>query len=766
MARTEPGDASLPRLIPPAIREHIRRLVEDTTTHKGRWMTVDSNKSDAAPEAMWLMRMRERFTFPEKMHAAALVGFDSLVDALLVDAIDSVPQGLEKRFATFERLARDAPCSMRVPTKIRMENMFERCGITLLLANTLKDSLTTAALDGTLNDIHFPDDVSYRDGRRTRTDSNATVVSTPLSFAVEDMFVKFTFDLGSVELVRLLSGYWPYGRYVQPQRSNVWAFDTLMNLFCRFVKEGSILYRMERAEVVVVAALADSQPPEDNGKVFSPPTPLCTFQHLALFGDSSDLLIVGHHEGRNRWGAHGDSSRFGTFTSKLGQGTYATVVGYLNLKTIPNRYAVRFQKVSLLTHRTEPTEEPSLNRFLAGTAGTHIAMALTRLVSPYDGYTDEEGTMHAASIARLYDHQLVVGSLADMVPEMVSKGSAEDVPRAWQIDVYEQIVGASVNDAIRVHSIVKPSHDFYASLVAQVLACVRSFGRRSRFSHCDLTLNNIMLCQCTDMIRGRRALLYRGHNADRSGDLYIPLSHSGGMIAKVIDYSLACATTMENGPMFTPDSSMISCQRYTPELDMHILACRTLYCISHTLKAPCEDERLPPSQRRSDAERFASLGGVTAVTLRMLSDMLVKPENVMTVSPDSKEWAEPVYATLWSSEKGNHGVTLPRHTVLAAMHEHTKGLRHTLATFSLAIEVYLSGLAAGNSEHRLMWPKDAPAMLRKLVTDAINACYAACYCTVSTSEEAIERFLMAPYFDQFRTPIREGVLVMNEAISS
>lgn len=766
MAHSEPGGAALPRLIPPAIREHIRQLVEDATTHKGRWMTVDSTKSDASPEAQRLMRMRERFTFPEKMHEAALVGFDSLVDALLADAIDSVPQGLEKRFATFERLARDAPCSMRVPTKIRMENMFERCGITLLLARDLKDSLTTAALDGTLNDIHFPDDVSYRDGLRTRTDSNATVVNTPLSFAVEDMFVKFTFDLGSIELVRLLSGYWPYGRYVQPQRSNVWAFDTLMNLFCRFVREGSILYRMERAEVVVFAALADSQQPEDNRNVCSPPTPLCTFQHLALFGDSSDLLIVGHHEGRNRWGAHGDSSRFGTFASKLGQGTYATVAGYLNLKTIPSRYAVRFQKVSLLTHRTELTEEFALNRFLAGTAGSHIAMALTRLVSPYDGYTDDEGTMHAASIARLYDHQLVVGSLADMVPEMVSKGSAEDVPRAWQIDVYEQVVGASVNDAIRVHSIVKPGHDFYASLVAQVLACVRSFGRRARFSHCDLTLNNILLCQCTDMIRGRRVLLYRGYNADRSGDLYIPLSHSGGMIAKVIDYSLACATTLENGPIFAPDSSMISCQRYTPELDMHILACRTLHYISYTLKAPCEDERLPPSQRRSDAERFAALGGVTADTLRMLSDMLIKPENVLSVSPDSKEWAETVYATLWTYEKGNHCVTLPRHAVLDAMHNHTKGLRDTLATFSLAIEVYLSGLAAGNSEHRLMWPKDAPAMLRKLVSDAINSGYAACYCTVSTSDEAIERFLMTPYFDQFRTPIREGVLVMNEAITS
>jgi hypothetical protein len=762
MSRTEPGDALLPRLIPPAIRAHIQQLIEDTTTHNGRWMTVDSEKNGTASK---LMRLRERFTFPEKMQVPAVAGFDSLVDALLRDAIDTVPIGTEKMFPTFERLARDSPCSMRVPTKIRMENMFERCGVTLLLACNLKDSLTTAALDGTLNDLHFPEKVSYKDAHRSHSDSNAVIASTPLSSAVEDIVSKFILDPGSIELVRLLSGYWPYGRYLEPERSTVWAFDTLMGLFCRFVKEGSILYRLERSHMVVLSCSSpSSSAPTSSYCPSSFATPLCTFQQLALFGDSSDLLIVGHHEGRNRWGVHGDSNRFGIFTAKLGQGTYAIVAGYLNLKTIPNRYAVRFQKVPLLTRRTELTEESSLNRFLAGIAGTHIAMALTRLVSPYDGYIDGEGSVHAASIARLYDHQLVAGSLADMVPEMVAKGSPEDVPRVWQIDVYEQIVGVSVNDAIRNQSIANPIHEFYTSLVVQVLACVRSFGRRARFSHCDLTLNNILLCQCTDLIRGRSTLLYRGHNT--TGDLYIPLSHSSGMIAKVIDYSLACAATPENGPIFSPDSSMISCQRYNPELDMHVLACRLLYTISFALRAPHQDERLPPLQKRSDAARFASLNGVTAVTLRMLSDMLIKPENVLSASPDSKEWTELAYTTFWNDEKGNHGVIIPRSAVVSAFHNHTNGLRDTLAIFSLAIDAYLSGLAAGNTEHRLMWPKEAHAMGKKLRSDAINSCYTACCCTFSTNEEAIERFLMTPYFDQFRTPIREGVLVMNETATS
>lgn len=93
-------------------------------------------------------------------------------------------------------------------------------------------------------------------------------------------------------------------------------------------------------------------------------------------------------------------------------------------------------------------------------------------------------------------------------------------------------------------------------------------------------------------------------------------------------------------------------------------------------------------------------------------------------------------------------------------------MRETLSIFSLAIDVYLRGLAKGNTEHRLMWPSEATAMSKKLRSDAINSCYTAYCCTFSTNDEAIERFLMTPYFEQFRTPIREGVLVMNEAATS
>lgn len=762
----------LPRLIPPEVRAHVLQLLQDAATPKASWMT------GCAPSDTRLARLMERFKFPESVSETSKASYDSLVDALLTGAVDSVPRGIESRFPTFERLARDSPCSMRVPTKIRMENMFERCGIALLLERNLSHALTAAALDGTLNCLHFPGDESYTSGQRVRPDSILEVTSTPLACAVEETVSRFLSEPGNKELVRLLSGLWPYGRCKNPQRSELWEFDALMNLFCAYVKDGSILYRLERSHALH-GPQSSARSASQFDRLPASSLPLCTFQHLARFGESSDLLVVGHHEGRSRWCAHGDSSRFGTFTAKLGQGAYATVAGYINLNTNPNRYAVRFQRVSLLTRSMEVTEEPALNRFLSGTAGTHIAAALTRLVSPYDGYIDGDGDVHGASIARLYDHQLVVGSIADMVPELFPKGCAEDAPHAWQIDVYEQLVGVSVNDATHTQGVARTDHDFYASLVAQVLCCVRSFASRARFSHCDLTLSNILLCRPA---LGRTALLYRGHGPDGGGDLYIPLALTSGLVAKVIDYSLACATTPQNGPIFSPDSGMLSCQGFNPELDMHVFACRLLYKISYVLRAPLAGERGYALPGRSEQWILDALGGVTGATLRMLGDMLIRPENISggggggggsggsSAAEGAKQLPEQlVQATIWNEERGNHTVKVVRSAVASALRRHLTALHEVLGVFATAIDVCgrTSAAAAALSvdlDRRLTWPPNANDMGKRLRTDAINAAYAAYYCTFSTNEDAIDAFLRTRHFDQFREAIREGLLVMNEQV--
>lgn len=723
--------------------EHIRALYEIATIgdRLNNWH-IGTKRSRLDKVALF----RQMFELPVGQPFDKIENHAVLLQTLTTYSLLNKPRDIGQHMSHFERILRCTPCSKRIPESVRLENMFERCGVTLLLYSHMFSVLNVTDKNGTLRTAHFPSTSFYRGGIRIDRQTEMATPSTKLATMIEDLVRKHIAEPCTLELVRLLCGVWPY---FSTTFGPTMAFDTIMNHIGLFIRNGSLMARITRSRPVILGSMGKGLLAKEHDQDMR----MSNFQRLGQFGDGTSLFIVGYCESARMWNAHGNSERYGKLAKKIGEGTYATVARY---ETSPNdplgnsSFAVKFQCIDIMREGTS-TDQGLMGHLFDRISSTYVAKILTENVCPYDGYVDDNGAVHAASIPRLIDHQLVGGALSTMAPGLTVASKDENVVYPYQIEVFEFINGRTTNARENVAPWIPFDHAWYTSMTAQVLGTLRSF-KHLQFTHADLSLHNIMATKPTGELLSYTKVLHYP-SADGQSDLYIDLSHTSGYIIKVIDFSLSTASTEKYGNPGQRSGDMICLSKYHPALDLHMFGCWLMYDFVACLERPRS------VGFSSVMNRYCLSGGITSATLGMLRSMLLPDECIITEADE--HWLDAdIEWSSWNSRSGKLSThKQPRMTIVRTLIGYMKSLRQHMADLE-------KRLATFETTGELSWPANIVDICYTIRELALNSARSVLYCSTNppSSLSAIDNFLSSQYFVQYRTVIREGVVVMNQKV--
>lgn len=724
--------------------EHVKQLVHIASRSDidgTNWLHRFGAECKLAPRQRLSKVLHMHEALGEKIYPT----METLLPALIAYSTENRPQQLTtKRMKQFEALLWNTPCSKRVPSVIRNENMFERCGITLLLYRNLSNEIAMALQEGSLAKEHFGPAVRYQAGQRTNTQKGTGPPGTPLSRAIETAVRGHLEDPCILEFVRLLGGVWPYSSSVC-YGATYW-FDVIMNHICCFINNGSFAARLKRSRAVILGAATQSSEPIHS---------MADFQHIGSSSTAMDLFITGIGESRHQWGAHGNTERFGSFVQKSGEGTYAVVARCVNRTADAygrTEFALRAQTFYLLMNDHSANEEEQHNSMCEVLAGTCIARALTESVCPYDGYVKTDGSVHAASIARLLDHQMVLGELGKMVPGLEHRLGRHKNVRPWQLEVLEYVNGVKI-DGIWARNVMgngatQRGHNWYCAIAAHAAATLRSF-EGMQFTHADLTFRNMMVSHLPERLRSyAKCVVYQDHRNALGNDIYIPLEHTNNWLIKVIDFSLSSLQSDKYGHLGREPCAMRMLKTYHPAFDLHMLGCWMLFEVAQLIGKVRWDA---PA-----AEQYGAFQGVTSATVAMMLDMLM-PSHCTVELTTSAMCTETFSWSNWvNAEKKSVTKVISQETANELYETYLRTLRKLGNTVRISLGAY---------EANGHMPNFGKSTLVNDMSDAAqNASILAYYCTFASprSLSAHREFLLSKHFGQYRTPMKEGVLIMNE----
>ena len=648
---------------------------------------------------------------------------------------------------------------------IRYENMIERCGVLEALSGNLQVMLMEAHADGTLATMHFGRGIGYKSGVRTNLRRLAPDAETALSAAMADAVRRFLGDQRRESFVRLLCGSWPYTR----GNALTSLFDLIMNHLCLFANDGTLMPRLFRA-----AFNRHGNAPTDLI------TPMHTFQVFGTRPYACDRFIVAVNETKNPWGAKGNSVIFGELEKVLERHDNRCIASFVSKQPGAHgrtKYMVMARTFTLVADIKDPAAQyDAWQHILTGMnvlGSTLVARVLTERVKPYDGYV-EDGFMHAASITRIIDHQMVLGKLDEMIPGMTTTTNPLNEVRPWQLDVYEHVglplssllsaserkapsePGGSVAHASfsssssteRTFAIV--SRDIgYRAVVAHIVATLRSF-EAVEFTHRD-PFTSAMLCFMPEVMRGHaRAAVYYDPLDPRGGTLYIPFAYTSGWLIKMSKFDRAAVSVPSRGRITGADESTMPKREYHPALDLHALACRLLVSVGLRMTKIRDEE--------NSTQRYAKLGGFTSATLDMLLDMLIparciaSPPSVMERSNRFEWYRSEVQQNgdKWDRTTIAYGeATIKFINVLNQLRATVATIRDALRTFEKDRTDVLRGLTSQQGMRLWQFVRDAETLSP--------------FCTfpeVSTLT-ALRDFLKSEHMAVFRQPLEGGLVIMN-----
>ena len=694
-----------------------------------------------------LAYFQQTLALPPQLRAELSADADVPHQVLLEYSLKHRPENLAPDdLQLFVETLMKTPCSRRVPVVIRLENMVERCGVLSTLWEQLKPELLVAHKDGTLATIHFGADIRYQSGARTNVRRGTRIPETPLTAAVVNVVRDRLREARFLAYVRLLGGVWPYTDYLGER---YW-FDIIMNHLCCFANDGTLIPRLKRAIY--------NRP---NGAPSDHAVPLNTFQ---LFGSgqfSYDMFIVGMREGKNPWLAKGNSRRFGKFVSALGAGAYASVALFESDQADVHgrtKFAVRAQALHLLMDSTHAHgDSDGLHVDMTDVlAGTLIARVLTERVKPYDGYV-EDGFMHAASITRIIDHQMVLGKLDEMIPGMKIRNKQHRGALPWQLEVFEYVDGSkleTVHKASALNGDVGTFGDmWYRSVVAHVVATIRSF-EDIKFTHADLTSKNVMVSAMP------RAMKHKAQTAvyfdPSGGTLFVPFAYTNGWLIKVIDYSLSSVSVPSRGTVARTPLALRATGVYHPALDLHLFGCWMLHEVGVMVREINADD--------DDELRYAKLKGITSGTIDMLLDMLITERCIMNPERDLLKRML-IHWSPWDS-RGQAGIPSPINLeeAIELFRDTLSRLREKFAILRDAMRAFEEsrGRVSQQSRAEVTLSTAMPAA-HALINLSVDAAMLSYYCTFpeTSSLTAVRDFLMSEHMAMFRQPLEGGLVIMN-----